>query len=119
MRLGENIAERLINIGLAAFRVVKPLRKDQGTRHVAMQLIRAATSAGANYAEARAAESRLDFAHKAGLAAKEMREAHYWFTFLGCSGWLPDDLGSLVVEAAELTAILCASSRTARSNAER
>ena len=83
-----------------------------------MQLIRAATSAGANYAEARAAESRLDFAHKAGLAGKEMREAHYWFTLLARSGWLQDDIGSLVLEAAELTAILCASSRTARSNSQ-
>ena len=62
-----------------------PLR---GTgRHVALQLVRSATGGGANYEEARAAESRDDFIHKLGVAAKEIREAGYSLALVGRSGW--------------------------------
>jgi four helix bundle protein len=81
-----------------------------------MQLIRAATGAGANYEEARAAESRADFIHKVGIAAKEMREAHYWLSLIGHSGWFRDDVSKVIREAAELVAILGASARTARKS---
>ncbi len=74
--------------------------------------------AGANYEEARAAESRADFAHKAAVAAKEMRQAVYWLGLVHRSGWIPADLSKVVHEASELAAILGASARTARSRAE-
>ena len=44
-------------------------------RHVARQLTRAGTSGGANYEEARGAESRADFAHKILVSAKAVRES--------------------------------------------
>lgn len=80
-----------------------------------MQLARAATSAGANYEEARAAESRQDFIHKIGLAAKEMREACYWVGLVAEVAWITG-IHSLRIEASELAAILGASARTARKN---
>ena len=43
------------------------------------QLIRSATSVGANYCEADDAESKKDFRHKIGLCRKEARETKYWF----------------------------------------
>jgi four helix bundle protein len=45
---------------------------------LAGQLARSGTSAGANYAEARAAESRRDFIHKLKLVLKELRESLFW-----------------------------------------
>ena len=42
------------------------------------QLLRSATSIGANYREANRAESRKDFAHKIGIAEKEAAETQYW-----------------------------------------
>jgi four helix bundle protein len=82
-----------------------------------MQLIRSATGSGANYEEARAAESRADFIRKVGIAAKEAREACYWLGLVQRSGWLRADLRALVRQANELSAILGASARTARSRA--
>ena len=118
MRRGADIAERLMKFGLAVLRITQRLRRDVVSRHIAVQMFRATTGAGANYEEARAAESRGDFGHKVSIAAKEMREASYWISFLDRSGLLHEDMSNLVREAGELSAILGASARTARSNAE-
>lgn len=47
-------------------------------RVVANQLIRSATSIGANVREAQNAESTADFIHKLKLALKELNETEYW-----------------------------------------
>jgi four helix bundle protein len=80
-------------------------------------MLRSGTSAGANYEEARAAESRADFVHKVGLAAKEMRETIYWLKLVSSSAMVPVAIDKLARECDELVAILVASSRTARSTA--
>lgn len=79
---------------------------------------RAATSGGANYEEARAAESSADFVHKIRLATKELREARYWLRVVQRSDWLrPGAVGRLADELDQLVAILVASARTAKSRA--
>lgn len=45
---------------------------------VARQLLRSATSIGANVFEAQNAESKADFIHKMKIAAKEASETLYW-----------------------------------------
>ena len=42
------------------------------------QLLRSATSIGANTEEAMAAQSRKDFINKMSIASNEARETHYW-----------------------------------------
>jgi len=42
------------------------------------QLLRSATSIGANIREAQSCESRADFIHKLKIAAKEADETEYW-----------------------------------------
>jgi len=51
-------------------------------RSVTDQLIRAATSIGANYAEANNAASKVDFRAKIFIAKKEAAEARYWLSIL-------------------------------------
>lgn len=46
------------------------------------QLLRAATSIGANVVEAEAAQSRKDFISKMCIASKETRETKYWLDLL-------------------------------------
>ena len=58
--------------------LARSLPDDSRSKHVSRQLVRSATSGGANYEEARGAESRADFVHKVSIAAKEMRESLYW-----------------------------------------
>jgi four helix bundle protein len=121
MRLGNDIAERLLNFAIDVIRVVAqlPKAKDPAARHVASQLIRSATSGGANYEEARAAESRDDFVHKVGIAAKEVRESSYWLRLIQGAGWAVVGVGPAIREAGELAAILGASARTARTRPRR
>ena len=47
---------------------------------VSNQLLKAATSIGANCMEAQNAESEADFIHKMKIAAKEADETQYWLT---------------------------------------
>ena len=46
------------------------------------QLLRSATSIGANVFEASAAISKREFAHKMSIASKEARETYYWLKLL-------------------------------------
>jgi len=117
MRVGGDIANRLLSLAIAAIRLAAHLPKDVAGRHVASQLVRCATGGGANYEEARAAESRNDFIHKVRVAAKEVRETVFWLTLIQRSGWARSELGQLPGEASELAAVLGASAQTARRNA--
>ena len=70
------------------------------------QLIRAATSVGANYCEAADAESKKDFRHKIGICRKESRETKHWLRMLAAAE--PDlraDARTLWQEAKELNLI--------------
>lgn len=46
------------------------------------QVLRSATSIGANYREANRAESKKDFIHKIGLIEKEASETQYWMNLI-------------------------------------
>ncbi len=113
---GQDIADRMLEFAGGALRLSSKLPASAAGRHVLLQLVRSATAAGANYEEARAAESSADFTHKLAVACKEIREASYWVRLVERSGWVRDDLRHLIRESDELTAILGASIRTARAN---
>lgn len=57
---------------------------------VSKQLLRAATSIGANSMEAQNAESKADFIHKMKIAAKEADETQYWLTLCQFGTSYPD-----------------------------
>jgi four helix bundle protein len=79
-------------------------------------LLRCGTSPGANYEEARGAESRKDFIHKLGVVLKETKESRYWLKLILVSKMLPHNkVASLLTEAEELIAIVGKSIMTARS----
>jgi four helix bundle protein len=103
----------LLELGASVVRLAEGLPKRALTRHIALQVVRSVTSAGANYQEARHAESRADFVHKVGVAAKELSETLYWLRLVDKLALLPTRPAAQ--EADELIAILVASARTARS----
>ncbi|MEJ7625288.1 MAG: four helix bundle protein [Ferruginibacter sp.] len=57
---------------------------------ISKQLIRCATSIGANSMEAQNAESKADFIHKIKIAAKEADETQYWLTLCEFVPGIPD-----------------------------
>ena len=115
---GADIADRLLELAAAVLRMVRKLPRDGTTRHVVQQLVRAVTAGGANYEEARGAESRADFIHKVGIAMKEVRETIFWLRLLEKMDLrIPLAITTLVRECTELAAIFGASIRTARARA--
>ncbi|HEY8078601.1 MAG TPA: four helix bundle protein [Labilithrix sp.] len=112
---GDDIAERLLVVGSACVRIARRLPRDLAGRTIATQLIRCGTAGGANYAEARCAESRADFIHKIAVAAKEVRETSYWLSIIErtqLTAAVPVE--RLIAETNERVAILMASMSTAR-----
>jgi four helix bundle protein len=113
---GDDIAERLLDFGARVIKLTSALPRTYAGRHVANQLLRCGTGAGANYEEGRGAESRADFIHKLGIAWKEIREALYWLKLIHRSALVkPSRLEHLLLEADALSRILSKSVTTAKS----
>jgi four helix bundle protein len=72
---------------------------------LAKQLLRSATSIGANSMEAQNPESKADFIHKIKIAAKEADETQYWLTLCDFSNSYPD-CKLLLEKLEELTKII-------------
>jgi four helix bundle protein len=64
---------------------------DQKEYVISKQLLRSATSIGANVEEANAAQTKKDFIAKMSIASKEARETKYWIRLLDKSQLVPLD----------------------------
>jgi four helix bundle protein len=73
-----NLEERTATLGERVIEFCLGLPANPVAGPVISQLVRAATSIGANYCEADDAESKKDFRHKIALCRKEARETKYW-----------------------------------------
>jgi four helix bundle protein len=70
------------------------------------QLVRAATSVGANYCEANDADSKKDFRFKIGLCRRESKETKHWLRMVvAAEPQLRDEARALWQEAKELNLI--------------
>ena len=93
------------------------IRKNEINRNLISQLIRSATSVGANYCEAIGASSRKDFKNKIFICKKEIQETKYWIELIAKSN--PEEKDNLRVlwkEAHELTLIFNKISSTLKNN---
>ena len=117
---GDDIAERLIDFAVRIIRLGAALPKNQVGKHIAGQVIRSGTSVGANYEEARGAESRADFIHKVTIALKELRESLFWLKVIDRAEMLPHKrMVEIIREADELCAILTSSVVTAKKKRQK
>lgn len=87
---------------------------------ISKQLIRSATSIGANANEAVYGVSRADFISKLQISLKETAETEYWLRLLMLSDYLTQEQGvPLLSECLEIKKILVSSLRSAKDNADR
>jgi len=113
-----DLDERLLEYAARLIKLVESLPNTLVGRRVADQLLRSGTSAGANYEEARGAESKDDFVHKLQIALKELRESNYWLRLLVKSGKMSAErMAGLLDESNQLRAILSKSVATAKGKA--
>jgi len=86
-------------------------------RVIANQLMRAATSVGANYRAACRGRSQAEFISKLSIVLEESDECCYWLELIMEGGVIPaEQVTDLYREADEITAIMTASHRTAQKN---
>ena len=71
------IINKTIDFSLVIINYCEALEQDR-KYVIARQLLRSASSIGANVLEAQNAESKADFIHKMKIAAKEASETLYW-----------------------------------------
>ncbi len=84
---------------------------------ITKQLVRAATSVGANYRAACRTRSKADFISKTTIVEEEADECAYWLELLSEANYVNHaDMTGLSKEANELTAIFTASGKTAKRN---
>ena len=119
MEHAREIGERLLDFGAGIIKAVHGMPQTATARKIEDQLVRSATSVGANYEEARGADSRADFCHKLQIALKEMRETRYWLCLIQKAGMIEGEgINELVKEATELRAILGKAVASARGKAK-
>lgn len=83
---------------------------------IAKQLLRSATSIGANINEAVYGNSKADFISKLHIALKETGESIYWLTLLKRTNLVEYDFDKLIAVAEEIKRMLIASLNTAKNN---
>jgi len=101
-----DLQKRLFNFAVDVIKVLRNLRNSADLNSIKFQLTKSSGSSGANYEEAQAAESRIDFGHKVNISLKEMRESNYWLRLL--QAIIPENVEiiRLVNESGELKLIL-------------
>src|SRR5947209_11811743 len=114
--LTADLKARTKKFALRVMKLVDALPPTIQGRAIANQIIRSATSVGANYRAACRARSRAEFIAKLGIVLEEADEAVYWLELLLETGILDHKrLDPLLREANELTSIFVSSLRTAKS----
>jgi len=102
-------------LGLQVIRLIEDLPKGRTADVIGRQLLRSATSVGANYRAACRAKSNADMVHKLTIVEEEGDETMYWLELLGEAGLVPSSqLAPLIQEANELVAMTVASLKTLR-----
>jgi four helix bundle protein len=115
---GENMKTELegrtLEFALRVISLVDGFPKSSASLVIGRQLLKSATSLGANYREANRAESKSDFIHKVGIAEKEASETEYWLLICQRAKLGADGVASLLDEARQLLAILTTIGRKAK-----
>lgn len=104
-----DLNKRLFDFAVKCICFIRSLPEQTEYRVIKYQLIKSATSSGANYEEAQAGSSRADFNHKIRITLREMRETNYWMRIIDAiqeQNTKSEELKWLVNESLELKKIL-------------
>ncbi len=120
MATGDDLFDRLTDFAVRIIKLSQTLPKNLVGQQVARQVLKSGTSAGANYEEARGAESKSDFIHKLGIVLKELKETRYWLRVIVRAKLAKSPrMEPLLDECEELCAIAGKSVLTAKRNRSR
>jgi len=104
-----DLEERSARFGERAIEYVRKINRDAVTSPLVTQLVRAATSVGANYCEADEAGTKKEFRYLISVCKRESRECKYWLRMIAKAvPQLREEARELWQEANELTLIFAA-----------
>jgi len=103
----QNLEDRTLLFSKEVILICKELPNNRINVNLIDQLIRSATSVGANYREANDSLSKKDFLNRLKIARKEAKETSYWLDLLiEVNSNLKDKLNELRDECLQLRKIL-------------
>ena len=115
MKFQESFKIRTKAIGLETIRLVELLPQKPAAWILSKQLLRSATSIGANYRAACRAKSTADFINKLKIVEEETDETIYWLEVLNESEIISSEkTDKLYAETKEVLAIVVKSLKTTR-----
>lgn len=110
-------SERAFRFSTNVIKMTDRLSNERSCWVIADQLIRSATSIGANMVEAKAASSKRDYLNFYTYALKSSNETVYWLSLLKELRNTPvEEIDYLISESTELGKILAASIITMKKN---
>jgi four helix bundle protein len=113
----DELKERTKRFALRIMTLVDALPNTVKGRVIANQIMRSATSVGANYRGACRARSRAEFISKIGVVEEEADESAFWLELIIDSKVRETKrIAPLLAEANELVAIMAASRKSAIAN---
>lgn len=108
------LAEQSIAFSIDIVNYYKWLTTQKHEYILSKQILRSATSVGANIHEANFAVSRADFVAKMQIALKEASETEYWLIVLEKTEYLPFEYAGLKNQCNSLKRMLISTLNTAK-----
>lgn len=117
MEQTNNLLTRFIKFSVTIIHIVNKLPNTLAGKAIGGQIVRSATSIGANYHEAQDAMSKADFLKGITISLKEARETAYWLTLIVESNMANNlQIGEIQKECGEIVAILTSSVKKLKIN---
>jgi four helix bundle protein len=107
------IREKSFNFSIQIIALYK-IMLSQKEYVLSKQLLKSATSIGANVEEALAGQSRKDFIAKMAIASKEARETKYWLLLIEKSNLIEIDVSKHLINIEEIIRILTSIVKTSQ-----
>jgi four helix bundle protein len=115
----EDFKRRTKQLAVRVIRLVEALPQSRTAEVIDKQLIRSATSVGANYRSACRGKSTADVIAKLSLVEEEADESLYWMELIVEIGLLPlEKVSNLMSENTEILAMTVASIKTLRNKSK-
>lgn len=112
----EELKKRTKQFALDIIKLVENFPKNRIGDVLGKQLLKSATSLGANYRSACRSQSHAHFVSKISIVEEEADESLYWLELATESGLVREEnVKRLIKEANELTSIFTASRKTAKN----
>ena len=117
MKKENPLLEKSLLFAVRIVKLNKYLKKEKKETVLSKQILRSATSIGANANEAIYGISKADFIAKLQISLKETAETEYWLRLLVMSDYITEKEGeSLLADCLEIKKILISTLNTAKEN---